>query len=429
MLICLFRAPQTLEATRAAVDGKRPWYEALVLQKREAEASAGQTASEVVTLGVVECFSFVVNAVNVDLLKPVCVGLEKLFGAVEGATDAREELIELLSYCVRVVSIVLNQALLADLPAHIKEALEGVEARIEDINNSGRLFDATGCSLPCRRLRRHARDRAEIDGHKTRLKEIVELATQATIFDLHGHTSEIKSTARATHDIVVGIAQGPPAPEKARVPTSAPPPPKSYVKRTSLLDKVVAVATAADGLDAPHVLFGMGGSGKTALASALVSDDRVLKHFRRGVFWISVGPTYNTKDILERLAARMIVDHAGPVELDSEDAGIQRLTAWARKDPLPRLVVLDDVWESDVVDALQHTGLKLLVTTRVRDVVAAEGGHTDIGDMTKPEARDLLRKQSGAVNIPEAEANTVCAIRRRYPAARTRSNVPFICFR
>lgn len=70
-------------------------------------------------------------------------------------------------------------------------------------------------------------------------------------------------------------------------------------------------------------------------------------------------------------------------------------------------MVLDDVWESDIVNALRHTGLTLLVTTRMRDVVMEEGRGTEVGILTNEEAHDLLLKQSGAVDVPEAEGRKV----------------------
>lgn len=350
---------------------------------------------------IVDGLSFLVNAVNVDVLRPVCFGLQALFAAVEGATVAREELIDVLGYCVWVTSIVLDHALLADLPEHIIRALRDVEAEIEAINGSARLFDTnTGCGLPCRRLRLHAKDRQEIQERKVRLKEILDLATTAAVVD-------INVVVRQTRAGVAAIGQGPSAPGMARKPTFALPLPRCYVARTSLLDNAVNLIMSAENLGAPHALFGMGGSGKTVLASALVSDDRIRKHFRRGVFWINVGQSSNLVGLLQTLASRVMVDPAGPIEFSSEEEGIQRLAAWTAKDPRPRLVVLDDVWESDVVNALRHAGLKLLVTTRVRDVVGEEGRCTEVGDLTKTEAYDLLRKQSGAVNLPEAQGNKV----------------------
>ena len=402
------------------MDGERPWYEALVLRGQEAEASAG----EQITLRVAEGFSLAVNAVNVDLLKPICMGLQELFAAIKGATAAREELISLLSNCVSIANIVLSQALLADLPKHITDALHQVEDEIKAINSSAQLFDRkTGSCLPCRRLRLHARDRGEIQERKARLKEILELATQAAVFDNAAVGREVLTTATS-------LAQGPPAPDMAEVPALARSLPTSYVARTSMVDGLVATTTvAADGMGAaPHVLCGMGGSGKTTLAKALVSDHRIRKHFRRGVFWINVGQSPDLVDLLQTLARGMIVDPRGPVSFSSEEEGIHRLTAWVAKDPSPRLVVLDDVLEADAVNALRRTGLKLLVTTRVRAAVATEGGYTEVGNMTKAEAIALLKKQSGAVHLPEAEANKVCTIVGR-PGGLVGIHVNLLSFR
>ncbi|CAM9478064.1 unnamed protein product, partial [Sphacelaria rigidula] len=67
----------------------------------------------------------------------------------------------------------------------------------------------------------------------------------------------------------------------------------------------------------------------------------------------------------------------------------------------------DDVWQRDVVDLLVPTGLRLLVTTRVRTVVAMEGGCTEVGSVSQDEARQLLKSKSGAVVLPEREADKV----------------------
>ncbi|CAN0437714.1 unnamed protein product, partial [Pylaiella littoralis] len=212
---------EALAQTRTVIDSNRPWYEALVLRKQAAEASGGKTVSGMITSLATGGLSFAVNAVNVDLLKPVCVGLQELFAAVKGATAAREELISLLSYCVSITTIVLNQALLADLPVHIKSAIRGVEAEIKGINGNARLFDTnTGCSLPCRRLRLHARDREEIQKHKVRLQEILELATQAAGFDTNAVVHETAATVESVQVAFATIMQKPPAPGMAKVPTS-----------------------------------------------------------------------------------------------------------------------------------------------------------------------------------------------------------------
>lgn len=405
-----FFVPQALAQTRTVIDSNRPWYEALVLRKQAAEASGGKTVSGLITSLATGGLSFVVNAVNVDLLKPVCVGLQELFAAVKGATAAREELISLLSYCVSITTIVLNQALLADLPVHIKSAIRGVEAEIKGINGNARLFDTnTGCSLPCRRLRLHARDREEIQKHKVRLQEILELATQAAGFDTNAVVHETAATVESVQVALDTIMQKPPAPGMAKVPMSTLALPSSYVERTSLVSVVVSHLTAAHAAGAPYVLIGMGGGGKTVLASSVVRTKEIRERYRQGIFWVRVGR--GGKDQLQALfaglAREVSVAPRVPHQFNSVDEVIQHLTQVA-VDTLPRLVVLDDVWEREVVDALQPTGLQLLMTTRRSSVVAVEGGRTVVGNMENGEARELLKSKSGAVALPETEANKVC---------------------
>lgn len=59
------------------------------------------------------------------------------------------------------------------------------------------------------------------------------------------------------------------------------------------------------------------------------------------------------------------------------------------------------------MDTLQPTGLRLLVTSRLNAVVAVARGHTVVGNMQRKEAFELLKKKSGAVTLPEAEADQV----------------------
>lgn len=80
----------------------------------------------------------------------------------------------------------------------------------------------------------------------------------------------------------------PTLPEKTAVPAGALALPHSYVERP-------CVREAADGLInpetalAPYTVVGMGGGGKTVLASAIVRDPSVREHFRGKIFWVSVG--------------------------------------------------------------------------------------------------------------------------------------------
>lgn len=183
---------------------------------------AGETATEV----VIEGFVLLVNAVNVDAVKPACVVVKSLFEAVRGATVAREELQDLLSYCVLILSIVLDNALASDLPAHIQMALQKVTDEVTNIHDTAKQFDTrVSCFLPRRRLRLHARDRSKIVTHRTTLQDILITATSAAAFSAAADASTLRTML--THPSVPG--------DMARVPPEARSRSSSHVERTVLV--------------------------------------------------------------------------------------------------------------------------------------------------------------------------------------------------
>ncbi|CBJ32850.1 NB-ARC and TPR repeat-containing protein-likely pseudogene [Ectocarpus siliculosus] len=136
----------------------------------------------------------------------------------------------------------------------------------------------------------------------------------------------------------------PSLPDMAAVPAGALDLPRSsYVERA-------AVQEVADGLTgpeesrAPYTVVGMGGGGKSVLASAVVRKPSVREHFRGGIFW--------------------------------------------------------------VVDALVPLEFKVLLTTRDRSVVGVPAGGLELGDMTEEEALELLRTTSGTVGQPGDDVRT-----------------------
>ncbi|CAM9232131.1 unnamed protein product [Scytosiphon promiscuus] len=208
----------------------------------------------------------------------------------------------------------------------------------------------------------------------------------------------------------------PPAlPDEAAVPAGALVLPHSYVERA-------AVHQVADGLTnpeeprTPYTVVGMGGGGKSVLASAVVRKPSVRKHFRGGIFWMRVGRCGKSSllPLLQGLAREMgaaptDTPHGVPHVLDSLEKVLQHLRTVASTGNSPRLVVLDDVWKREVVDALLPLRLKVLLTTRDRSVVGVPTGCLKLGDMTEEEALDLLLKTSGTVGQPGDEVRTQMA--------------------
>eukprot|EP00752_Nemacystus_decipiens_P014746 g13130.t2 len=199
----------------------------------------------------------------------------------------------------------------------------------------------------------------------------------------------------------------PSLPDLAAVPAGAVALPHGYVERA-------AVREAADALTnpeeprSPYTVVGMGGAGKSVLASAVVRESSVREFFRGGIFWVRVGRGAKNSllPLLKGLAREMgaaptDTPHVVPHVLDSLEQVQQHLSAVvASTGDSPRLVVLDDVWEREVVDALLPLGLKVFVTTRDRSVVDEPTGCLKVGDMTQEEAVELLLKASKTVGRP-----------------------------
>ncbi|CAM9914108.1 unnamed protein product, partial [Ectocarpus sp. 12 AP-2014] len=120
-----------------------------------------------------------------------------------------------------------------------------------------------------------------------------------------------------------------------------------------------------------------------------------------GYFWMRVGTgaKHNLLPLLQGLAREMggaptDTPRGVPHVLVSLEQVKQYLGAGVSTDTSPLLVVLDNVWEPEVVDVLLPLGLKVLVTTRDRSVVGVPTGCLKLGDMTIKEAMELLVKRS-----------------------------------
>ena len=134
-------------------------------------------------------------------------------------------------------------------------------------------------------------------------------------------------------------------------------------------------------------IHGMGGIGKSVLASALARDHEVRRAFPDGVLWVGIGqqPTLVT---LQRRVAQALGD---PGHFDNEPQGKGQLVELLEQKAV--LLVLDDVWDTTHAEAFDVLGprCRAVITTRDAALITSLGGTPhQVQLLTEAEALALL---------------------------------------
>jgi WD40 repeat protein len=152
-------------------------------------------------------------------------------------------------------------------------------------------------------------------------------------------------------------------------------------------------------------LYGQGGIGKSVLAAAACHDETVRRALAGGVYWLTLGQQPSPIALQQELW-RMLTGER--VDFPSAAAGADRLRARLRDEAC--LLVLDDAWHAEHIQALDVVGPRgrMLVTTRDRRLLAGVEARVLSLDVLAPDdARDLLARwagQAAASLPPEASA-------------------------
>lgn len=128
-----------------------------------------------------------------------------------------------------------------------------------------------------------------------------------------------------------------------RVPFMAPDLPDGFVERPCEFDALLSQVLTTDGEDPVAIttaLHGVGGFGKTTLATAICHDDCVISAFDDGILWVTFGEQPDLRGALVKLYAALTDKR--PDFKDAEDGATVIADCLAEKSCL---LVIDDVWE------------------------------------------------------------------------------------
>ncbi|KAD7117459.1 hypothetical protein E3N88_04727 [Mikania micrantha] len=144
-------------------------------------------------------------------------------------------------------------------------------------------------------------------------------------------------------------------------------------------------------------IVGMGGLGKTTLATKVFNDPFVVYHFHIRA-WVTISQTYETHDLLIQLLASVCPD------FDPVNASALRLREKLHKSLIGKryLIVVDDIWSIKAWDNLKlffpnnNKGSRVLLTSRLNEVALHAKSHGFVHQLellTDEESCELLCKK------------------------------------
>ncbi|EFC84970.1 NB-ARC domain protein [Parafrankia sp. EUN1f] len=134
----------------------------------------------------------------------------------------------------------------------------------------------------------------------------------------------------------------------------------------------------------------MGGAGKSTLAVALIHDPVVCSLFPDGIVWERIGSEPDIAGILRHLLNAF----GDSSHVSDVDVGVRRLRSLLSGAQC--LIVLDDVWDIAIVEALRlPSSVRVLVTSRTRAAWYADAAAYELAMLDEHTARRMLAKYAG----------------------------------
>ena len=196
----------------------------------------------------------------------------------------------------------------------------------------------------------------------------------------HNHAVDLRGRARQADGLaeLVRILRTPAAAPGPLI--GVPSPPANVVAREGLVDRVGELLLAdtvapvmITGAGRTAAVVGMGGVGKSVLATLFATRCATRWAFADGVIWLRAGQDFGPLFVLQAIEVAM----GGDAALRHPDVRSARAAAAARLAERRSLLVLDDVWRQDDVDLIGTVlgpRCRLLATTRDLALARSSGG-------------------------------------------------------
>jgi len=118
-------------------------------------------------------------------------------------------------------------------------------------------------------------------------------------------------------------------------------------------------------------LWASGGAGKTLAAQRIFNDSSILSHFEENCYWVTVTKEIRPASLLGKV--RWEITGRPEKAPNLSDADFKNQLSWELRDRKKLLLVLDDVWDGELLDwsdvLPNRTTCKILVTTRNEEVL------------------------------------------------------------
>jgi WD40 repeat protein len=169
--------------------------------------------------------------------------------------------------------------------------------------------------------------------------------------------------------------------------------PEHFIPRAVELDHVRPILLGDSTSVGIVGIQGMGGIGKTVLATALANDPQIQDYFSDGIYWLTVGIEPRLTTLQSELALALSGNYHSFVDSQQGKQTLKKYCSGKRC-----LLILDDLWDSshaEALDVLDESG-KSLITTRQRELIDSLAAREyTLGLLDDEQALTLLADWSG----------------------------------